>query len=203
MPTPGAKRRVQNKVITPVVPASTWNPSDKGASVVLSGGDYTATKAGSGYQSVRGVRGNSSGVRYYELSIVSGPSSGAYLVGVANSSFTLTGRYLGENNAGSKKSAGRGVGQGNWYRNLTNAASNAVIANVGTGALVGIGMNFSTFTITIYNALTGALLATYVDASPWGTMFPAATLQNGGVVTLIASGPFAFLPAGFIAWDAP
>lgn len=183
-----------------VLPSSLWNSADKGASVTLSNGDLTATKAGSGYQSVRGVRGNTSGVRYFEIVVNSNPSSGDILLGVADSSFTLTGRYLGENNAGAKKSAGRTL-QTTWYRNLTNAASSAAIT--GGASAVGVGMDFSTFTITMYNALTGALLATYVDATPWGTMYPAVTLQNGGVVTLSAAGAFSFLPSGFVPWDSP
>lgn len=200
MSTPGAKRRVQNMPIEPVAP-STWNPSDKGANVILSNGDLTATKAAAGYQSVRGVSGKSSGVRYFEL--VVGADSNSLILGVASSTFGLTGRYLGENNAGAKKSAGRADTPSFFYRNLTNAASNAAIAGFSAGAIVGIGVNFNTFTITIYNGATGALLASYTDASPWGTLYPAATMQNGGIVTLSAAGPFAFLPSGFVAWDSP
>lgn len=194
--------RLRNSGAAPVV-SSLWNSADKGASVVLSNGDLTATKAGSGYQSVRGVNGKSSGARYFELLVVNSGSSGTFLMGVADATFTLTGRYLGEANAGAKKSAGRTTAT-TFYRNLTNAAGNGPTSGAaGTGSVVGIGMDFSTFTMTIYNGLTGALLATYVDASPWGTMFPAVTLQNGGIVTLSAAGPFAFLPSGFVAWDSP
>lgn len=184
-----------------IVASSTWNPLDKGGSVVLSNGDLTATKSGAAYESVRGTIGKSAGALYFEM--VVGSDSLNLILGVADSSFQLTTRYLGENNAGAKKSAGRSTTPTRFYRNLTNAASNSTVPAYGPGAVVGVGINFSTFTMTLYDGLTGTLIDTYVDASPWGTLYPAATIQEDAIVTLDTTGPYAFLPAGFVAWDSP
>jgi hypothetical protein len=203
MSTPGAKQRVQNRVIAASVPTSTWNPADKGASVVLSGGNLIAAKAAAGYQSVRGTISKSSGNRYFEITAVN-TSGGAIplIVGVADAGFALTVRYLGEANAGAKKSAGR-YGAGTFFRNMTNAATNAAVAAYANGAVIGVGVNFSTFVISLYNGLTGALITSYTDATPWPALFPAATMQNGASCSLNTAGPFAFLPAGRVTWDSP
>ena len=67
------------------VTPTTWNPSDKGAGVTLSGANLTAScDTGS---SVRSVFGATSGKYYWELTYPSGIS--AILVGVATSSATL------------------------------------------------------------------------------------------------------------------
>lgn len=45
---------------------ATWNPSDKNANVVLSGGNLTATTTSGNYSSVRSTIGVSSGKHYFE-----------------------------------------------------------------------------------------------------------------------------------------
>ena len=142
---------------------STWNPSDKGANVTLSGGNLTAVKNGSGYESVRGTESKISQRRYFEVTAVAASGSSINLmVGVADSAFTLTGRYLGENNAGAKKSAGR-YSNATFYRNLNNAASNAPTTAISAGTIVGIDIDFSASVMRLYDGATGSLLATFSD----------------------------------------
>lgn len=181
---------------------SVWNSADMGPNVTLSNGDKTASKSGAGYQSVRGSVGKSSGKRYFEITAVFANVTNNLLVGIADASFTLSGRYLGESNAGAKKSAGYWW-QGQFYRNLTNTASSASVTGYGNGAVIGVLVDFATFTISFINTSTGATIGSYTDATPWGTLFPAVTMEGNGTATLNASGPFviAALPSGSVRWD--
>jgi hypothetical protein len=179
--------------------SSTWNPADKGANVVLSNGNITAAKAGSGYESVRGVNGKSSGKRYFEVTVI---DQTILLVGVADAGCTLTTRYIGENNAATKKSASW-WSTGFRFANMTNAYSQLAVTGFGAGTIVGVGVDFATFTITFYLAATPTLVTTYVDSTPWPTLYPAMSMQTDGSGTLNALGPFTNLPSGFVAWDSP
>jgi hypothetical protein len=181
-----------------------WNPLDKGPNVVLSNSNLTATKAAAGFQTVRGCISKSSGKRYFEINVVVASSSPTgILAGVADAGMALTVRYLGEANAGAKKSTGR-WNAGFWYRNLTNTGGFIASTTFGAGDVVGMEVDFAAFTIKLYNGLTGAQVGvTFTDATPWPALYPAMTMQGGGSGTLNSSGPFAFLPAGAVPWDDP
>lgn len=70
------------------------NPADKAASVILSGGNLTATKSGStAFASVRSVVSKTSGKWYYEATFVEFSSS-FIIAGIANSSAGL-GTFIG------------------------------------------------------------------------------------------------------------
>lgn len=67
---------------------ATWNPSDKHANIVLSNGDLTAAPSGStGWMSVKGTIGVSSGKWYWEFTFAGSP--GNHLHGVAVSGTAL------------------------------------------------------------------------------------------------------------------
>lgn len=66
---------------------TTWNPSDKNASVTLSGGNLIATSAGGSFQSVRGSTAKSSGKWVFEINVDSGTQ---HMLGLANASEALT-----------------------------------------------------------------------------------------------------------------
>lgn len=88
--------------------AYTWNPSDKGASITLSGGNLTAT-SGSSWNTVRSTGSKSSGKWYWEITI----NDASYnMVGVATASASLS-NYSGSDNYG----LGLGVGDlGGWWK---------------------------------------------------------------------------------------
>ncbi|TSC88001.1 MAG: hypothetical protein G01um10145_950 [Microgenomates group bacterium Gr01-1014_5] len=71
---------------------ATWNPSDKSASITLSGSDLTATgpTSGSTFFSVRATMGKSSGKWYWETTGGSTAYAGNVAVGIGSSSQTLT-----------------------------------------------------------------------------------------------------------------
>jgi hypothetical protein len=185
--------------------SSTWNPSDKGANVVLSNGDLSATYSGSGnYQSVRGTRGNTAGKRYFEYTatFVNGASA-RMMGGVADSGLVLANIHLGQNSVSAKKSAGYYSPNGRFYRNLTNAATDAAGTSYITGDVIGVEVDFSTFTLSFYASATGTLRHSYTDATPWGTLYPAVCLISSAICTLNATGPFVYTPSGVVAWDDP
>ena len=79
---------------------TTWNPSDKATSIILSNGNLTFALGGNGYDGLRAVASASSGKKYWELTartIVSTPNT--IVEGVANGSLPVNGGgvYLGSN----------------------------------------------------------------------------------------------------------
>jgi hypothetical protein len=71
---------------------TTWNPSDKTAGMTLSGGNLTATGAGSG-DCVRAIASASSGKKYWEITAGS-PAVGDVIAGILNSSISVVGNYV-------------------------------------------------------------------------------------------------------------
>lgn len=51
---------------------ATWNPVDKGANVVLSGGDLIASSSGTPFNTVRATQGKSAGKWYFEVTATAG-----------------------------------------------------------------------------------------------------------------------------------
>lgn len=136
---------------------ATWNPSDKGANIVLSGGDLTAaTTSSSG--GVRSTIGKSSGKWYWEVTV---NTAGQTLIGVANSSASLS-VYPGSSSGawtyycidGNKYNAGPKGAYGTSYTN---------------GDVIGVALDMDAGTVTLYkngvsqgvmfSGLTGALYA--------------------------------------------
>lgn len=75
---------------------TTWNPADKDASITLSAGNLTATKAsGSGFCGVRAVASASTGKKYWELTWTS-VTAGLCMVGIADGTWNLTANFLGQ-----------------------------------------------------------------------------------------------------------
>src|SRR5690242_7173914 len=78
---------------------ATWNPADKGANVVLTNGNLTATKNNSAWQNVRSTIGVSSGKWYWELTVVAMPTNeiGAAIANIGDSLTTEFGDSLSNN----------------------------------------------------------------------------------------------------------
>lgn len=183
--------------------ASTWNPLDKDSEITLSGSDLIASHpSGSGFKSVRGTLSKSSGLRYFTATIVS-TTGGLVVLGIADAAATLSLGYIGQHTSGAfKKSAGIWSSSTIYY-NLTGAASTASSTGYANGAVIGVLVNWATFTLSFYNDATGALLGSINDGTPWPAFFPAVSLYVGGSVsTLNCSGPFTNLPSGATAWDS-
>lgn len=70
---------------------TTWNPLDKHANITLSNGDLTAAKTdGIGHFCVRATVSHDSGKWYYEVRVDIAAAGGNWIVGVGNSSASLS-----------------------------------------------------------------------------------------------------------------
>lgn len=183
--------------------ATTWNPSDKHSEITLGSGNLAATHpSGSSFKSVRATQGKSSGLRYFTTTIVV-TTGGLVVFGVADAVATLSLGYIGQYTDNAfKKSAGL-WSSGYIMHNMTSPGGELAMTGYANGAVIGVLVDFSTFTLKFYNDTTGALLGTLNDGSPWPTLFPAVFLYVGGSVsTLNCGGPFTNLPSGAVAWDS-
>jgi len=101
----------------PPVSYSTWDSANKDADVTLSNGDNTASvvSAGSSRGAVRGASFNGSGLHYFEVTLDAGNEM---LIGLGNSSATITDSYPGANT----NSWGYYSVNGQKYTNATNTA---------------------------------------------------------------------------------
>lgn len=99
---------------------ATWNPADKGANIVLSNGDLSATNASLGsWHSVRATLAKSTGKWQFEVTIDASVGAAAIAIGVANSSANISNyvgsdangwSYYGAN--GNKTNSGSGAAYG-------------------------------------------------------------------------------------------
>lgn len=116
------------------LPTVTWNPSDKSGTIVLSGGDLIASKAGStGYGSVRATlphAATDAGGHYFEVVINNGETNPYILVGVANASASLS------------QSVGANANGWSYYQEtgqkFTNNVGAAYGASYTTGDVIGV-----------------------------------------------------------------
>src|SRR6516164_6589714 len=70
---------------------STWNPSDAGANISLSGGNLIVSATSSTASSVRNTNSHSTGKYYFESTFANMPTSGSWGAGLANATYALTG----------------------------------------------------------------------------------------------------------------
>lgn len=149
---------------------ATMNPSDKNASVALSGGDLTVSTACTicAWIGVRSTQGKSSGKHYYEATVDTVYNlNAAYLnIGVANSSASLSGAGFGEADANGWAFSSQGC--------RTHSGYSCVYAQFVTGDVLGFLLDLDADTLTIYkngSALTGGAFTGVT-----GTVYPAASL---------------------------
>ena len=113
--------------------ATTWNPSDKSASITLSGGDLVAT-AGAGAQGVRSIAAVGASQKVY-MEYVPTVNANDQQFGFALATHALT-STLGGSEGGSSRSFG--VKFGGTYSDFTSADHNAAMPSWTTSNRVGI-----------------------------------------------------------------
>lgn len=74
--------------------ATTWNPSDKDASISLSGGNLIASGSAASFKALRATASHSTGKFYYEALITASPNPANLNVGIANAAAALS-TYIG------------------------------------------------------------------------------------------------------------
>lgn len=106
----------------PVLVPTTWNPSDKDASITLSGGNLTAACSLAGQGAVRSIAGVTQGKWYWELTVQT--ANAREEVGVITSAGAIN-TFLGNNAAGYAYFSF----DGNKYNNSAGAAYGAAYGN--------------------------------------------------------------------------
>lgn len=178
----------------PAAPStSTWNPSDKGASIVLRGSNYVMSATAT-TQSVRGTVGRSATDHRYCEIIIGGPDAVA-LVGLGNSSATLSLYPGGDTN-------GWAVYCGDGHKYTNNADGGATgIGAYSAGDVVGLELDNGTLRAnrnggtfqTVATGLTGTLYPMIGAGS--GSGGPRTGILNVGQRAWDGS-----LPSGASAW---
>lgn len=182
----------------------TWNPSDKSASITLSGSNLTATLVvgASDWESVRASKSRSGVKRYFEITIGTGPFME---VGVGNGSMSLA-SYLSDtsNGIGYRGDSGEirinDVVLATAQTYTSGDTLRAAIDDVNDRAWFSkVGQNWNGSGTANPATNTGG-----VDISAiTGALFPAlAMFANGHSATVnFGDTPFAgTIPAGFDAW---
>ncbi len=181
--------------IVPVVSVTyaTFNPSDKGPSIALSGGNLIATCTGSVSQLVKGTLGKTSGKWYFEVKTTN-ISTENPAIGIATSLASTT-EYVG----GSTISWGFAAASGLIYNNSSSSAYSSAITD---SDWLGIAIDIGAGTITFYK--NGVSLGTAFSGLGAATYLPAFGGYNTS--NLIGQANFgqnawAFAPpAGYTGW---
>jgi hypothetical protein len=159
---------------------TTWNPSDKGGTVALSGGNLVATLPSSLNQSVRSVDRQITGKFYFEIT-AAGWQSTATQIGIANAGATMG----AVNPVGSCIVQGSGGGI-----TLNGVATGATLGTRASGDIIGFAVD-----------LTNQLI--WFRAAPSGNWNGNASFAPGGTgginITSISGGIFPVLVFGFFA----
>lgn len=182
---------------TPLAGATTWNPSDKSASITLSNGNLTATGTSS-TGGVRAVQSRSSGLYYWEVTINVG-AGGSCSLGAIGTADSLT---------GISPASGWNLRGGNGTL-VTPAGNVGTAGSYTTGdvimfavdlasKLVYIGKNGSWLASTDPNAQTGGI--NYGGSSATLKPWYAPEANTAQATANFGATPFAYpVPAGFTA----
>lgn len=170
-----------------VAPASAWNPADKGASMVLSNGNRTATISAA-MGGVRGTRARSAGKYMFEVQC----NNNNVLVGVGLAAADIN-FYPGRDASGWSY---YGVGAQRFNANVGIAYGIAW----GSGDFIGVLYDNGTLRFAVNGADQGAAFAGIAGAVY--PMYGPGTAGAGTRSCVINAGqePFAFPIAGYSAW---
>lgn len=146
-----------------VATPTTWNASDKDATITLSGGNLTAACSSAGIGGVRSSFGVTWGKWYWELTV--GTANAREFIGAADSAWTLSGLLGTSSNSygyfafdGNKRNNGSATAYGATYGN-TNVISVLLDMDAGTITFwkngADQGQAFSGITGTQYAAFSG------------------------------------------------
>lgn len=193
--------------------ATTWNPSDKGSRISLSGGNLIATITAGGV-TLHSARATSNTLaaptKWYWEVVVTGPSSDIsnLQVGVANATFPVSSASFGLGNSADA------TGVAFNFAPTTNAGvfhnSSAVGGarnTVLSGDVLGFALDSSARTLDIYvnNVLRWSLVSANL---PSGDLYPAMGANNGGA-SAVATANFGGTtttytpPTGYSTIDTP
>lgn len=175
------------------IPATTWNPSDKGAGITLSGGNLIAAANATAQSAVRSTRSKTTGKHHWEVTFNAFANAGGPAIGVANATETLASMYLGF----SANSTGV-FALGDVYNNNSVVAS--AIFSISPGDTVAVELDM---TVGIYfQKVGGSRQGPYTI--PSGALFAAFSGYFVGDAVTVNFGATTFLVAptsGYSAWN--
>lgn len=162
---------------------TSWNPSDKGAQITLSGGNLLATQSSSLYNwyTVRSNTSHTVGTNYkvvFAITVSAYDNSNGWDSGLADSTTSLSGEVGSSGNSIGSQIGGAG----------THASGSVTVNNSCTGGALGVG-------VTQYYAVdfnTGKVWCSSANCTSWGTNPDSGTNPN---VTLPSATAF------FLAWS--
>jgi hypothetical protein len=197
--------------------ATTWNPSDKDASITLSNGNLTADSSIlNQFRSVRSTTSKSSGKVYFEIKITNNPGGeSTWMGGIMTANANLVG-YPGSDTNGVGAYPWYGGGGLIYYNSSGNAAANLNTGPGSMGKTVGIAFDIDSrlFWGTVDgthwnntgtdNPATGSGGFSVTPTGPffigWGGGFNTDGDSQATIQPDAASFAFA-VPSGFAAWD--
>jgi hypothetical protein len=170
--TTGERNAEYDRLVEKYGLSPTWNPSDKGAGVNLSGGNLTATRNATGsttqYHSVRATLGKTTGKWQWRIIVGQAHAlwNGSWAIGLANASHNVGSDYLGSSNNSIGYHAGGLVWRG---------GSN--LGAIGAGVLSGgdvVDVLWDADNDTISFNKNGGAFCSPIDVSALtGTLYPA------------------------------
>jgi hypothetical protein len=172
--------------------ATTWNPADKAADIVLTNGNLTAGSTSGSFESVRGTTSKSSGKWYFEMGIVNTVNSWA--AGVASATANIS-TYLGSDTQAFVR-----FYNGDVYNNNSVLASQT--PSFGS-LMVAVDLDADKIWFGQNGVWAGDPAAgTGGLAMTLGTVFPGGTMKQGDTLTLCTTtGSLAYtVPTGFTVW---
>lgn len=203
--------------VLPPLPATTWNPNDKSATITLSGNNLLATNS-SGTAAVRSTSSKSSGKVCWEVAATT--ISGNWDVGLANANYILsTGDGLGSDSNGigfdPNYALASNSALGVFFQSLlTSAADSTGDVN---GAAVTMCADFGAQLYWVTSPRMRSLGSTWNNSGSADPATGTGGLSLSGLTcpcfvawqdgeaasaTLNTAGPFAVsTPSGFMAWD--
>lgn len=178
---------------------ATWNPSDKGSNITLSGGDLIATKSGTNWTgpSVRANQGkdcgSGNGKWYFEYKCTA--STVEVDVGLANGSLSMSTYLVSRSGSSTWDIFNSGLfTPGVLYK--FNASTASVGTAVAINDIIGVAVDLDNSTVHYYKNGTEYIS----DATLTGTVYPAIDLydNNASVTANFGASTFAYsVPSGY------
>lgn len=169
---------------------STWNPSDKSATITLSGGNLLATSDGSVVDSVRSTIGKSSGKWYWEIELTTFVVD-SMAIGIrtsAESLATLCGDTTG------------GFGYNEFGEKRTNAVDTSYGIALAPGDIVGVAMDLDVGTLSfLVNNSSQGVAFTGIPAATYYACYSSGFSTNEITANFGATGFTYTPPSGYIA----
>lgn len=176
----------------------TWNPADKGSTLVLSNGDLTATAATAAWRTVRSTHSASSGLRYFEATLDAQAGSGFVEIGVATNALNLE-AALGDTGA-----TGGYAYQSNGFGWANGSSIGTGFTTFAPGDVIGVFMDFTSALLTFRKNGSGTGCPS-VASIPAGALFAACAVHSSPSAWSARFDPADWVHApggGYVAWDA-